>query len=81
MKTGYIMVEIVDINPAGQVKIKPLCSNCDGKEAWVKPKDILTRMNYIAEENLKNIWHAEELRRALCNPIKEMEPMSIEQKE
>lgn len=40
MKTGYIMVEIMDSNPAGQVKIKPLCSNCDGKEAWVRPEDI-----------------------------------------
>lgn len=41
MKTGYIMVEIVGSNPSGQIKIKPLCSNCDGKEAWVKPKDII----------------------------------------
>lgn len=37
MKTGYIMVEIMGSNPAGQIRIKPLCSNCDGKEAWVKP--------------------------------------------
>lgn len=81
MKTGYIMVEIMGSNPAGQIRIKPLCSNCDGLEVWVKPEDILTRMNYIAEENLKNIWPDEELRRALCNPIKEMESMSIEQKE
>lgn len=44
MKTGYIMVEIMDINPAGQVKIKPLCSNCDGKEAWVKPGDIIIQL-------------------------------------
>ena len=65
MKTGYIMVETVGSNTAGQVKIKPLCSNCDGMEVWVKPGDILTRMNYIAEENLKNIWPAEELRSEL----------------
>lgn len=64
MKTGYIMVEIVDSNPAGQIRIKPLCSNCDGLEVWVKPEDILTYMNYIAEENLKNM-PAEELRRDL----------------
>lgn len=65
MKTGYIMVEIMGSNPAGQIRIKPLCSNCDGMEVWVKPEDILTRMNYIAEENLKNIWPAEELRSEL----------------
>lgn len=64
MKTGYIMVEIMDSNPAGQIRIKPLCSNCDGLEVWVKPEDILTHMNYIAEEYLKNT-PAEELRRAL----------------
>ena len=40
MKTGYIMVEIMDSNPAGQIRIKPLCSNCDGMEVWVKPEDI-----------------------------------------
>ena len=40
MKTGYIMVEIMDSNPAGQIRIKPLCSNCDGLEVWVKPEDI-----------------------------------------
>lgn len=44
MKTGYIMVEIVGSNPAGQIKIKPLCSNCDGKEAWVKPGDIIIQL-------------------------------------
>lgn len=44
MKTGYIMVEIVGSNPAGQIKIKPLCSNCDGKEAWVKPGDIIIKL-------------------------------------
>ena len=44
MKTGYIMVEIMDINPAGQIRIKPLCSNCDGKEAWVKPGDIIIQL-------------------------------------
>lgn len=64
MKTGYIMVEIMDSNPAGQIRIKPLCSNCDGLEVWVKPEDVLTYMNYIAEENLKNM-PAEELRRDL----------------
>lgn len=64
MKTGYIMVEIMDSNPAGQIRIKPLCSNCDGLEVWVKPEDILTYMNYIAEENLKNM-PAEELSRDL----------------
>ena len=26
------MVEIMDSNPAGQIRIKPLCSNCDGLE-------------------------------------------------
>lgn len=35
-----------------------------GLEVWVKPEDIITRMNYIAEEYLKNM-PAEELRRAL----------------
>ena len=64
MKTGHIMVEIMDSNPAGQIRIKPLCSNCDGLEVWVKPEDILNHMAYIAEENLKNM-PAEELRRAL----------------
>ena len=44
MKTGYIMVEIMDSNPAGQIRIKPLCSNCDGKEAWVKPGDIIIKL-------------------------------------
>lgn len=44
MKTGYIMVEILGSNPAGQIKIKPLCSNCDGKEAWVKPGDIIIQL-------------------------------------
>ena len=34
------MVEIMDSNPAGQIRIKPLCSNCDGMEVWVKPEDI-----------------------------------------
>lgn len=64
MKIGYIMVEIMDSNQAGQIRIKPLCSNCDGLEVWVKPEDILTHMNYIAEEYLKNM-PAEELRREL----------------
>lgn len=64
MKTGYIMVEIVDSNPAGQIRIKPLCSNCDGLEVWVKPEDIINHMAYIAEENLKNM-PAEELRSEL----------------
>ena len=44
MKTGYIMVEIMGSNPAGQIRIKPLCSNCDGKEAWVKPGDIIIQL-------------------------------------
>lgn len=43
MKTGYIMVEIMDSNPAGQIRIKPLCSNCDGLEVWVKPEDIVNQ--------------------------------------
>lgn len=58
------MVEIVDSNPAGQIRIKPLCSNCDGLEVWVKPEDIINHMAYIAEENLKNM-PAEELRSEL----------------
>ena len=64
MKIGYIMAEILDSNPAGQIRIKPLCSNCDGLEVWVKPEDILTHMNYIAEEYIKNM-PAEELRKNL----------------
>lgn len=61
MKTGYIMVEIVDSNPAGQVKIKPLCSNCDGLEVWVKPKDIINHM--IAELDMKQLISAEALKK------------------
>lgn len=61
MKTGYIMVEIMDSNPAGQIRIKPLCSNCDGLEVWVKPKDIINHM--IAELNLKQLISAEALKK------------------
>ena len=38
---GFIRVEVTRWNPSGQVEIKPLCSNCDGKVAWVKPEDII----------------------------------------
>ena len=40
---GFIRVEVTRWNPSGQVEIKPLCSNCDGKTAWVKPEDIISR--------------------------------------
>lgn len=40
---GFIRVEVTRWNPSGQVEIKPLCSNCDGKAAWVKPEDIINQ--------------------------------------
>lgn len=55
------MVKIMDSNPAGQVRIKPLCSNCDGLEVWVKPKDIINNM--IAELDLKQLISAEALKK------------------
>lgn len=55
------MAEIMDSNPAGQVRIKPLCSNCDGLEVWVKPKDIINNM--IAELDLKQLISAEALKK------------------
>lgn len=57
------MVEIGEMNPAGQIRIKPLCSNCDGKEAWVKPKDILAHMGLLAEIELENM--PEDVRKAM----------------
>lgn len=57
---GFIRVEVKRWNPSGQVEIKPLCSNCDGLEVWVKPKDIINHM--IAELDLKQLISAEALK-------------------